>query len=72
VRVGASATLRTDAEPATFVGVVERVASATEFTPKFIFSEAERPNLVVRVRVRVTDREHRLHAGAPAFVEVQP
>ena len=27
----------------------------TEFTPRYLFSERERPNLVVRVRVRIDD-----------------
>jgi HlyD family secretion protein len=72
VRVGASARVRTDATPAPLNGAVERVASQTEFTPKFIFSQGERANLVIRVRVRVADPDRRLHAGVPAFVEVQP
>ena len=44
----------------------------TEFTPKFLFSPRERPNLVVRVRVRVDDPERRLHAGVPAFARITP
>jgi hypothetical protein len=36
-----------------------------------LFSERERPNLVVRVRVRVEDHDERLHAGVPAFVMFQ-
>jgi hypothetical protein len=52
--------------------VVENVARATEFTPRFLFSERERANLVVRVRVRVDDPAQRLHAGVPAFVELGP
>ena len=47
---------------------MENVGRKTEFTPRFIFSERERPNLVVRIRVRIEDPEERLHAGVPAFV----
>lgn len=68
VIVGAKATVRTDATGQTLTGSVEHVARRTEFTPRFLFSERERPNLVVRVRVRVDDPERRLHAGVPAFV----
>jgi hypothetical protein len=39
-----------------------------EFTPRYLFSEKERSNLVVRVRVRVEDPRHLLRAGVPAFV----
>jgi HlyD family secretion protein len=48
-------------------GRIEHVFPKTEFTPRFLFSEGERPNLVVRMRVRVDDPEHVLHAGVPAF-----
>jgi hypothetical protein len=50
---------------------VEDIARRTEFTPKFLFSERERPNLVVRVKIRVEDPGERLHAGVPAFVVIQ-
>lgn len=70
VRVGAPATVRVDAASAPFIGKVEYVAPETEFTPKFLFSERERPHLVVRVRVRVEDPERRLHAGIPAFARI--
>ena len=53
-------------------GKVEYVAQRTEFTPRFLFSEQERPNLVVRVRVRVDDDQERLHAGVPAFATIAP
>ena len=50
---------------------MEHIASQTEFTPRFLFSPRERPNLVVRVRVRIEDPEERLHAGVPAFVTIE-
>jgi len=56
---------------APFAAVVESVSPDTEFTPKFLFSDRERPHLVVRVRVRVQDPERRLHSGVPAFAQVQ-
>jgi HlyD family secretion protein len=70
IRTGAKATVRVDASKDSLPGVVEHVASRTEFTPRYIFSERERPNLVVRVRVRVEDPEKRIHAGVPAFVTI--
>lgn len=72
LHVGDRGTLRVDASTDAFPCVVENVARATEFTPRFLFSERERANLVVRVRVRVDDPAQRLHAGVPAFVELGP
>jgi HlyD family secretion protein len=65
--LGAAATVRIDAVDAPFEGEVELVGRRTEFTPKFLFSDRERPNLVLRVRIRVHDPERRLRAGLPAF-----
>ncbi|HEY6561355.1 MAG TPA: HlyD family efflux transporter periplasmic adaptor subunit [Polyangiaceae bacterium] len=70
VRLGAKTRVRIDAHPDTFAGRVEHIAQHTEFTPRYLFSERERPNLVVRVRVRVDDPRERLYAGVPAFVEL--
>jgi HlyD family secretion protein len=53
VRLGAAARVRIDALPAALDAAVEDIGRQTEFTPRFLFSERERPNLVVRVRVRV-------------------
>jgi HlyD family secretion protein len=68
VRVGTRARVRVDGLSASLAGHVEHIARETEFTPRFLFSERERPNLVVRVRVRVDDPREQLHAGVPAFV----
>ncbi len=65
--VGVMARVRVDAESNPFEGEIEHVAPTTEFTPRFLFSPQERPNLVVRVRVRIDDPDERLHAGVPAF-----
>lgn len=71
LRVGISAKVRVDAEADPFDGEIEHIAPTTEFTPRFLFSTRERPNLVVRVRVRVADPEERLHAGVPAFARFE-
>jgi hypothetical protein len=55
-----------------FHAVVEYVSPETEFTPKFVFSDRERPNLVVRARVRIDDPGHQLHSGVPVFVRLTP
>jgi len=70
VKVGAKVSTRVDATPTAFPGKVEFVSPRTEFTPRFLFSERERPHLVVRVRVRLEDPEAKLHAGVPAFVRL--
>lgn len=67
LEVGVPARVRVDAESDVFEGEIEHVAPTTEFTPRFLFSPQERPNIVVRVRVRINDPEERLHAGVPAF-----
>ena len=67
LEIGTPARVRVDAEDDSFGGTVEHIAPTTEFTPRFLFSPKERPNLVVRVRVRIKDPDERLHAGVPAF-----
>lgn len=69
--VGNAARARIDALTETFAGHVEHIARRTEFTPRYLFSERERPNLVVRVRVRIDDPAQRLYAGVPAFVTIE-
>ena len=70
ISIGTTATVRVDATSKPFAGTVEYVARKTEFTPRFLFSEQERPNLVLRVRIRIEDPEERLHAGVPAFASI--
>lgn len=67
-RVGQSTNIRVDSLKASLPGKVEHVFPKTEFTPRYLFSESERENLVLRVRVRIDDTKHTLHAGVPAFV----
>jgi HlyD family secretion protein len=71
VRTGSPVACRVDSSQLAFSGVVEYVYPEAEFTPKFLFSDRERPHLVVRVRVRLSDPDRRLHPGVPAFVELK-
>ncbi|HZR10253.1 MAG TPA: HlyD family efflux transporter periplasmic adaptor subunit [Myxococcales bacterium] len=71
IHVGAAAEVRVDAYPGErFHGAVEMVGRSLEFTPRFLFSEKERPNLVVRVRIDLQDPGERLHAGVPGFARI--
>jgi len=72
IHVGTRARVRVDSYAEPFAAAVEYVSPETEFTPKFLFSEQERPNLVIRVRVRIEDPARRLHAGVPAFAVFAP
>ena len=72
VRMGARASVRVDSLDEALAGRVEDIGRQAEFTPRFLFSERERPNLVFRVRVRVDDPEQKLHAGLPAFATIDP
>lgn len=67
--VGAPVSLKVDTYAQVFAGRVEYISQSTEFTPRFLFSPRERPNLVVRARVRVHDPERKLRAGIPAFAD---
>jgi HlyD family secretion protein len=71
IDVGDAAEVRVDAHAQVFRGTIERISPRTEFTPRYLFSERERPNLVVRVRVRIEDPAGVLHAGVPAFVGIE-
>ncbi len=71
IGLGSKAEVRVDSLGVALPGHVEHVARKAEFTPRFLFSERERPNLVIRVRVRVDDPAERLHAGVPAFVTIE-
>ena len=53
-------------------GAIERVYPQLEFTPRFVYSPRERPNQLMRVRVRLDDKEQRLHAGMPAYARLGP
>jgi HlyD family secretion protein len=68
LKVGDPMQVMVDGLDAPLPGRIEHVFPKTEFTPRFLFSEGERPNLVLRMRVRVDDPDHVLHSGVPAFV----
>jgi HlyD family secretion protein len=70
VALGAPATVRVDGDRSAYAGRVEFIGRRLEYTPRFLFSPRERPNLVARVRVRIDDPAGRLHAGVPATVEL--
>jgi HlyD family secretion protein len=71
VDVGAGARVVSDSLAQPLAGKVEHVARTTEFTPRYLFSERERANLVVRVKVRIHDPQGLLHAGVPVFVTLE-
>ncbi len=66
--VGREVHVKVDSLDASVRGEVEWLGHQTEFTPRFLFSEQERPNLVIRVRVRIDDEARQLRSGVPAFV----
>ncbi len=70
IHLGAAIALAVEGDPREVAGVVERVFPHLEFTPRYIYSPRERPNLLARVRVRLDDREGRLYAGQPAYVRL--
>lgn len=70
IDVGDRATVRADGVSRVLAGHVENIARRTEFTPRYLFSETERQNLVVRVKVRIDDKEQLLHAGVPLNVSI--
>jgi HlyD family secretion protein len=69
ISLGQSLTVNVDARDESYPAKVEHIARRTEFTPRFLFSPRERPNLVIRVRVRVDAPDGDLPAGVPAFVK---
>jgi HlyD family secretion protein len=70
IRAGIPAFAKVDGVAQEIAGRVELVRRRTEFTPHYLYSEAERSNLVVRVRARFSDPQHKLSAGIPAFVRI--
>jgi HlyD family secretion protein len=70
IRIGAPVALALEGVTGEYPGTVERVFPHAEFTPRYVYSPRERPNLMIRVRVRLTDETGALHAGLPAFVRI--
>lgn len=65
------ATLQVDGSDKVYSAHVDWIARTTEFTPRFLFSDRERPNLVLRVRLLIDDPDDGLHAGVPAFATIE-
>lgn len=72
VKIGQAANVWPDGETGPFAGQVETIAHTAEYTPRYLLSEEDRAALVSRVRVRIDDRQERLHAGVPCRVELTP
>jgi HlyD family secretion protein len=72
LHVGDPMQLTVEGVAAPVAGRVELIAPHAEFTPRFVYSPRERPNLTVRVRVRVTDPTGSLHAGLPVYAAAGP
>jgi HlyD family secretion protein len=70
MRVGAPVTVVVEGVDHGFPATVERVFTELAYTPRFVFSPRERPNLMGRVRVRIDDRAGGLHAGMPAYAKL--
>lgn len=67
--VGTKLAVHSDALPgATFEGVVEAVDARAQFTPQNVQTENDRAGLSFGVKVRVADRDHRLHGGTTVGV----
>ena len=71
IHLGAKAAVRIDALSTSLPGQVSEIGRRTEFTPRYLFSEAERSTFVLRVRVTVADPDEKLVVGVPAFVELE-
>ncbi|HEV8548681.1 MAG TPA: HlyD family efflux transporter periplasmic adaptor subunit [Polyangiaceae bacterium] len=70
IDVGDRASVRADGMAEALAGHVEFIARRSEFTPRYLFSETERANLVVRVKIRILDPRSLLHAGVPVRVAI--
>jgi HlyD family secretion protein len=68
--LGAPVAVHADISSDVWRGRVETLGRRAEFTPRYLFSDKERPHLVIRVRVRVDDPREMLHAGLPVAVEL--
>jgi len=70
---GQRVVVRADARPGeTFEGVVRRVGSEAEFTPRNVQTRDDRDRLVYAVEVAIPNREALLRPGMPVEVELVP
>lgn len=68
LKTGGQVQVRPDGAESDFKGTIESISATTEFTPRYLLSEADRGALVTRVRVRIEDPEERIHGGIPCRV----
>jgi HlyD family secretion protein len=71
IDVGDRARVRADGIDSPLGGHVEHIGRRAEFTPRYLFSDRERPHLVLRVKIRIDDPKALLHAGVPVFVGIE-
>lgn len=68
-KIGAKAEVRVDSYPGrVFVGIVRRVASEAEFTPRNVQTREDRDRLVYAVEIALDNPNSELRAGMPAEV----
>ncbi len=70
IRLGQSATLRTDAGGAGIPGTITFISPKAEFTPRNVQTAEERSKLVYRVKVTVDNRNGVLKQGMPVEAEI--
>ena len=70
IQLGQAVTVLADALPGRdFPGVVEQIGRAAEFTPRNVQTAADRIKQVFGIKVRLDDRDGRLHAGMSVEVK---
>lgn len=71
LKVGAQVRIHIDAYPDTaFVGTIVEIGSEAEFTPRAALTERERADLVVGIRVDLSDAGGRVKAGMPVTLDI--
>ena len=70
VKLGQSATVRTDAGGQTIAGKVTFISPKAEFTPRNVQTAEERSKLVYRIKVSVDNRAGVLKSGMPVDAEL--
>ncbi|MEI6503362.1 MAG: efflux RND transporter periplasmic adaptor subunit, partial [Armatimonadota bacterium] len=72
VKLGGGAEIRVDGLPnRSLRGVVRRIASQAEFTPKFVQTQEERARTVFAVEIAVPNTERLLKPGMPADARIE-
>jgi len=69
IRVGAHVAVHPDSQPGLALdGSVEQIDEQAQFTPQSVQTAEDRATLSFGVKVRIHDREHRVHGGTTATV----